>query len=46
MKYTVKKITTETYVATCKVCKKEFRSDVESKAVSKIQHHIIDKHGK
>ncbi len=43
--YTINKITLETYVATCGVCKKPFRSDDKEKAIRKVESHIRDKHG-
>lgn len=43
--YTVDKITIETYVAICDICKKPFRSDDKRKAIHKVESHIKDKHG-
>jgi uncharacterized Zn finger protein len=42
--YDLQKVTTETYVATCKKCGRVFRSDVKSKAVQRVTRHYIDKH--
>ena len=42
--YKLKKITTETYVAACKACGKQFASDVKQKAIDKAKDHYRDKH--
>lgn len=42
--YDLKKITVETWVATCQACGKPFRSDIEQKAKDKVESHIRDKH--
>ena len=42
--YKLNKVTTETYVATCKKCSKPFISDVKSKAIDKVKDHFRDKH--
>jgi transcription elongation factor Elf1 len=43
--YSLIKVTTETYIATCTMCGKPFRSDVETKAIQKVTSHYTDKHG-
>lgn len=42
--YKLKKITTETYVAACKACGKQFVSDVKQKTIDKVKNHYKDRH--
>jgi hypothetical protein len=42
--YSLNKATTETYIATCTVCGRPFRSDVAEKAIQKVTNHYRDKH--
>jgi hypothetical protein len=44
--YKLSSITTETWTATCKICGKPFRSDVQSKAIARVKEHLRDKHGR
>lgn len=44
--YALTSISTETWMATCLLCKKPFRSDVQEKAVAKVKDHLREKHGK
>lgn len=44
--YTLVPITSETWLATCGLCGKPFRSDVKAKAEKKVLDHLRDKHSK